>query len=270
MARMHLFEWEDQPWLPRTLRDIITDHLRYSFSAPQSANLRKTIASILAEPLRRSGATHIVDVCSGGGGPLPAVLPRLARELNRPLSATLTDLFPNASAFARTAKDTNGTVRGELAPVSAFDVPVEMGTFQTLFTALHHFRPDDARRILADAAAKGRTIAVIEPFKRADLPMVVIASLVFGFVRTPRVGPLTVKRFLLTYALPLSPLVLAWDGAVSCLRAYTAAEMEALGREAAPHYLWTSGVELIPGAPGGLSVAYLIGEPAGRADRRKE
>lgn len=261
MARLHLFEWEDQPWLPRTLRDIITDHLRYSFSAPQSANLHETIASILEEPLRQSGASEIVDVCSGGGGPLPAVLPLLAARLDRRLTATLTDLFPNTAAFARTADETAGVVRGASAPVSAFDVPKELGRFQTLFTALHHFQPDDAKRILADAAGKGRTIAVIEPFKRADMAMVAIASIVFGFLRTPKVGPLTAKRFLLTYVLPLSPLVMAWDGAVSCLRAYSADEMAHMGREAAPHYQWTSGAKRIPGAPGKLSITYLIGAP---------
>lgn len=253
MARMHLFEWEDQPWLPRTLRDIITDHLRYSFSAPGSANLRRTIVSILAEPLRRSGPSRIVDVCSGGGGPLPALLPKLSEAVGRPLTATLTDLFPNASAFARTTETTSGTVRGEPTPVSAFDVPHDLGEFQTLFTALHHFRPEDAKRILADAAHKRRPIAVIEPFKRQDIVMVTIASIIFGFVRTPIVGSLTLKRFLLTYVLPVSPFVLAWDGAVSCLRAYTAEEMAAMGREAAPEYRWTSGVTPIPGAPGGLA-----------------
>jgi hypothetical protein len=270
MARVHLFEWEDQPWLPHTLRDIITDHLRYSFSSPQSANLRRTITSILAGPLRRSGATKIVDVCSGGGGPLPALVPGLAKIVDRPLTATLTDLFPNASAFARTQSETNGAVRGELTRVSAFDVPADLGRFQTLFTALHHFRPEDAKRILRDAAAKGRVIAIIEPFKRADLLMVLIASIIFGFLRTPWVGPLIVKRFLLTYVLPLSPFVLAWYGAVSCLRAYTAGEMEAMGREVAPLYRWTSGVEPIPGAPGGLAITYLIGEPPEQAGQLPE
>jgi len=27
MQRLHLFEWEDQPWLPNVFRDFITDHL---------------------------------------------------------------------------------------------------------------------------------------------------------------------------------------------------------------------------------------------------
>jgi hypothetical protein len=261
MPRHHLFEWEDQPWLARDLRDIITDHLRHTFSAPGAVNLRETIASILEEPLKRSGAQRIVDVCSGGGGPLPAVLPLLSQRCGRALSATLTDLYPNALAFERIERLSNGQVRGEPKSVSAFDVPRELGEFQTLFTAFHHFRPDDANRILADAVAKGRPIAIIEPFRRQDLPLVAIGGFFRGLFLTPFVGPITIPRLLWTYPIPVAPFVLAWDGAVSCLRAYTAGEMEQMGCATAPRYHWTSGVKPIPGAPGGLSITYLIGEP---------
>lgn len=241
MRRRHLFEWEDQPWLPGDLRDIITDHLRYTFSAPRASNMRETIVSILEEPLRKSGAVQIVDVCSGGGGPLPAVLPLLAERIGRPLQATLTDLYPNASAFNRIESQSNGAVRGERASVSAFDVPGELGMFQTLFTAFHHFLPEDAKRILADAAAKRRYIAIIEPFRRADFALVTLGGFLRGLLLTPFVGAVTLPRMLWTYPIPIAPFVLSWDGAVSCLRAYTAQEMEQLGREAAPHYRWSAG-----------------------------
>jgi SAM-dependent methyltransferase len=261
MARMQLFEWEDQPWLAKDLRDIITDHLRHTFSAPRAANLRDTVVSILEAPLNRSGATRIVDVCSGGGGPLPSVLPLLAERSGRSLTATLTDLYPNAGAFQRIQREKSGKVQGELRSVSAFDVPKELGEFQTLFTAFHHFHPEDAKRILADVASKGRAVAIIEPFRRADFSLVTIGGFVRGLILTPMVGPMTLTRLLWTYPIPISPFVLAWDGAVSCLRAYTAVEMQKLGEQAAPHYRWTSGEKRIPGAPGRLAITYLIGEP---------
>jgi hypothetical protein len=92
-GRRHLFEWEDQPWLPSSLRNIVTDHLRHVFASEQAVSLRETVVDVLEGPLRRSGATHIVDVCSGGGGPLPAVMEGLERrrkatdcDPHRPLS----------------------------------------------------------------------------------------------------------------------------------------------------------------------------------------
>lgn len=44
-------------------------------------------------------------------------------------------------------------------------------------------------------------------------------------------------RLLLTYLLPVAPLMVLWDGLVSCLRSYTVGELRAL-------------IERIPGADG--------------------
>jgi len=262
MRRLHLFEWEDQAWLPATLRDLVTDHLRDLFTRPMASNLRRTVADILLPPLARSGADRIVDVCSGGGGPLPALLPLLEAGIGRPIEATLTDRFPNRRAFEAVEVASGGRVRGERAPVSAFDVPLELGSFQTLFTAFHHFDPEGGRRILADAARKGRVLVVIEPFRRRDVVPVAIGGFVRGVVATPRVGPMTLGRFLWTYPIPISAFVLAWDGAVSCLRAHSADAMRRMGDEAAGDgYRWTAGVAPIPGSPVGLAITWLIGEP---------
>lgn len=262
MPRVHLFEWEDQPWLPTALRDFITDHLKFAFSNPRAAPMRRTVADILLPALKRSGADTIVDVCSGGGGPLPSVLPLLEERLGRPLRATLTDLFPNARAFEDAERQGGGKVRGERNSVSAFDVPAGLGSFQTLFTAFHHFGPENAKRILADAAAKKRTIAIIEPFRRKDMALVGIGGFLRGVVATPRVGKMSVSRFLWTYPIPISASVLAWDGAVSCLRAYSPDEMLQLARDAAPNgHRWEVGVKPIEGSPLRLAITYLIGEP---------
>lgn len=166
-------------------------------------------------------------------------------------------------AFARIADDSGGAVHGFLSPVSAFDVPAELGSFQTVFTAFHHFRPPEARRILADAVRKRRTIAVIEPFRRSNAVRMAIISTAVGFLHTPAVAPMSLKRFLLTYVLPVAPFVLAWDGVVSCLRAYSVEELEDLARETAPDYRWTCGARPIPDSKDGLVITYLIGEPPG-------
>lgn len=262
MARIQLFEWEDQPWLPRILRDFITDHLQYTFSGPRAEVLRQTVAGILLPALRRSNADRIVDVCSGGGGPLPSLLPLLEKELGRPLQATMTDRFPNANSFAEIERASRGKIRGALEPVSAFDVPIALGSFQTLFTAFHHFDEASAKRILIDAAAKRRTLAIIEPFRRRDTLLVGIGGFLRGVILTPRVGRLTLGRFLVSYPVPISALILGWDGAVSCLRAYSADDMLRLARQAVPFgYRWEAGVKPIEGSPVGLAITYLIGEP---------
>lgn len=261
LPRFHLFEWEDQSWLPRTLRDFITHHLQFTFSAPATEPLREAVVDILAPPLNRSGETNIVDVCSGGGGPLIAVMPNLCARVGAKVTAKLTDLFPNLDAFAAIERETHGEVTGERRPISAFDVPTDLGRFQTVFTALHHFKPDDAKRVLADAAAKRRTIAVIEPFNRKATAATAIGGFLLGLLRTPFMGRMTLARFLWTYPIPIAPMILSWDGFVSCLRAYTPDELSAMGREVAPNYKWEAGEREVVLPAAKLTLTYLIGEP---------
>ena len=71
MRRMHLFEWEDQPWLPRVFRDFITDQLRYTHNQPMREPVNAAIAARLAAVLVRTKTTQIVDLCSGAGGQSP-------------------------------------------------------------------------------------------------------------------------------------------------------------------------------------------------------
>jgi len=261
MARLQLFEWEDQPWLPRALRDFITDHLQDTFSVPATQPLREAVVDILAPPLQRSGETNIIDVCSGGGGPLIAVMPTLAARLGTKVTAKLTDLFPNVDAFAAIERDTGGTVTGERTSISAFDVPKDLGCFQTIFTALHHFAPESAKKVLADAAAKRRTIVVIEPFNRKALVPTAIGGFLLGIFRTPFLGRMTLARFLWTYPIPIAPFILSWDGFVSCLRAYTTDELLAMARDVAPDYNWQAGERTAVMPSMSLTLTYLVGEP---------
>src|SRR2546422_6427005 len=47
-------------------------------------------------------------------------------------------------------------------PVDATQVPGDLHGFRTIFTAFHHFRPAQARAVVADAVAKGEGIGVFE------------------------------------------------------------------------------------------------------------
>ena len=65
MGRLHLMELEDQPWFPAVIRDAGTAYLR---KATELAGQPKYMAPKLAELLRASGVSRIVDLCSGGAG----------------------------------------------------------------------------------------------------------------------------------------------------------------------------------------------------------
>jgi hypothetical protein len=256
VKRRQLVELEDLRWWPRVFRNAATDYL---VTALRHTRTYSGLVPRLAAALRRTGATRIIDLCSGGGGPWADLLPALRAE-GVDVSLCLTDRYPNIPAFERLAAGMSG-VRYEPQPVSATDVPPHLKGFRTVFTAFHHFRPAEARDILAAAVRDRQGIAVAEATSRtpAALAMMVLVPLAV-WALTPAIRPFRWSRLFWTYLVPVVPLAVMFDGVVSCLRIYTPEEMLALAREAGGEaYDWQAGVEYPAGSP--VPIPYLIGIP---------
>lgn len=253
MRRRQLIEIEDQPWCPAVIRDGATDYLQFVLDVGQPYGV---IAPRLATALRRAGASRVVDLCSGGGGPWAKLLPLVRDQADgAPAAVLLTDLYPSRSA----AQLAGGDLRVAARPVDATQVPAELRGFRTLFTSFHHFAPASAARILRDAVAAGEGIGIFEVTERrfgALLAMLLVPLVIL--LGTPAIRPFRWSRLFWTYVLPAIPLVGLLDGTVSCLRSYTVAE---LGAMAAPlaGYAWEAGQEKARHLP--LRVTYLIGVP---------
>jgi hypothetical protein len=255
MKRRHLFELEDQPWFPDTIRNLATDYLHF---IQTKLKLHEPIAALVAAALRDTGTTQIIDLCSGSAGPLPSLLRDLAQRGTR-ATALLTDLFPNLPAFERIARESNGSIAFSRGPVDARAVPRELVGLRTMFNGFHHFKPADASAILRDAAVSRQPIAIFEVSDRAIGPLFsVLLMPLFVWAITPFMRPVRWSRLLFTYPVPLVPLTCMWDGLVSQLRAYTAAELAQLGA-AAGTMEWRSGHVPFTRGPGRFT--YLIGRP---------
>lgn len=256
MKRRHLFELEDLPWWPRMFRDAVTDYL---VTALRVNETYLNLVPRLAAAVNRSGAIQITDLCSGGGGPWAKLLPSLRAE-GVEVSVCLTDKFPNAGALARMAAMTPG-VRFETESISATDVPKRLDGFYTVFTAFHHFRPADARAILASTVRNQQGIAVAEVTSRTPtaLAMMLLVPMAV-WLMTPAIRPIRWSRLFWTYIIPIIPAAVLFDGIISCLRTYTPNEMLAMAREVGgAEYDWEAGVECPTGVP--IPITYLIGIP---------
>jgi hypothetical protein len=253
MKRRQLVELEDLPWWPRLFRDAATD---YVGMALRHAKTYDRLVPRLAAAVTRSGADQITDLCSGGGGPWPNLLPALRKHgVGAPVC--LTDKYPNMAAFRRVAATTPG-IRFEPATVSATDVPARLAGFRTVFTAFHHFPPADARAILA--AAIRDPIAEGGSRGTAALAMMVVVPLAV-LVLTPAIRPFRWSRLFWTYLVPVIPAAILFDSVVSLFRIYTPEEMLAMGREVGGDaYEWEAGFERAARwSP--LPIPYLIGVP---------
>ncbi|HEY1100680.1 MAG TPA: hypothetical protein VGF99_17195, partial [Myxococcota bacterium] len=118
MPRIHAPEIEDEPWLPRVIRDALTGFLQISAEA---LRVYDAAAPVIADVAHRHHATRLVDLCSGGGGPVVR-LRRLLERRGVDVDVVLTDLFPNLDAFAA-AHARDPRIVGRTVPVDAADVP---------------------------------------------------------------------------------------------------------------------------------------------------
>ncbi len=255
MKRLHLLELEDQPWFPRIVRDLATDYLQF---IQTNFRLDRAMAPIVARLMNESGTARIVDLCSGGSGPLQSLVQELSAQ-GIPVKATLTDLFPNIPAFDDIAAASNGRIDYEREPVDARAVPERLNGLRTIFNGFHHLKPADARSVLHAAAAARQPIAIFEVSERSLRTLPVVLTPLFVWIATPFMRPFRWSRLLLTYALPAVPFICLWDGIVSQLRAYTVDELRGMCEGSAP-MRWEAGQ--LPIAKGRGRLTYLVGSPA--------
>ncbi len=237
------------------VRDGATDYLEQLQSM---VNVFEPVVGRFAAALRRLHATRIIDLCAGGAGPWAQLLPALRAE-GISSEVVLTDLYPNAEAFAR-AERTLGGVVGLRTPVDATRVPPEVQGFRTLFNAFHHFRPEQAKAILRDAVERREGIAIFETVERTPKAIAsIVPTPLLVMALTPLMRPFRWSRLLFTYVLPLIPFIGLFDGIVSCLRVYSPDELRALvGELGETGYDWEIGH-----AQGKhpMRMTYLIGTP---------
>lgn len=265
MKRLHLFEFMDLPWFPAALRDPLTDLLGKSIEV---GRIYHPVVPLLAEALQTTGDRVLLDLCSGGGGPVVSLRRLLARDHGLDVEVRLSDYYPNIAAFDRIAAHEQGRVTYVPTAVDATEVPRTQAGFRTMFTCMHHFKPPQAEAILRDAWTADRGIAVFEFTERSAAGLAqMLFSPALALALTPLLRPFRWPRLALTYALPVLPALFLFEGIVSQLRTYTPDELRAMTKSMQrPGYRWEIGTVKHPLLPG--KVSYLLGLPTDRAPPR--
>jgi hypothetical protein len=251
MRRLHLVELEDCAWVPAPVRDAAIAIL--DVGAERMAFYDGTLPALTAV-LEQSSATALVDLCSGEGG--PALRMRtLLRRTDHTVSLTLSDLHPSRTGGDRVAALADAEVRYHDGPVDAMAGGPAGAGVRTMFGALHHFRPDDVSRLIAGVVSRRQPLCFVDvaasPAVRrlpvvAAVPAILLNAAMLVLVALtlmPLVRPVRASYLALTYLLPIVPLLFAWDGTVSALRAYTAEEVLAIAKTVpgAEGYSWAAG-----------------------------
>ncbi|PYH85593.1 FAD/NAD(P)-binding domain-containing protein [Aspergillus uvarum CBS 121591] len=243
--RIQFYELGDQSWLPGWLHQheqfTLTQLWHLSIPGWSHGSLATQACTIIREHLPDVSSYLFVDLCAGAGGPTPL----LERELNRapeqangsdssarPVRFLLTDLFPHLEVWKGITKK-QPNISYIPSAVDARDAPrytpkdrKECRIFNICF---HHFKDEDAQRILQNAVEEADSFVIFEITAR-DLWTCLCSPLVFFFAYAVTLrwywwSPL---HLFFTYVVPVAPVALWVDGLISCLRTRTPEEISAL------------------------------------------
>lgn len=257
MRRIHAFEFGDLNWYPKKLENYATDYLQF---ASDTFDIYKCVVPVLKKGLESSATNTIVDIASGSGGGLLKIAENLKPGIPH-LKIILSDYYPNIAAFKRTKAQQPDTFEYVEEPVNALDVPKQLKGFRTQFNSLHHFRPKDAKAILQNAIDNDQPIGVFEAHQRNIKNLVwMLLSPVMVLLMTPFIKPFRWDRILFTYLIPVLPLVILWDGAISVLRTYTVTELKQMILELRNKERFNWEVDMAQGKQN--AVLYLLGTVA--------
>lgn len=256
LKRLHLFEFEDQPWFPETIRNYMTDYLQI---VSDTFKFYESVIPIIKKGVEKSGSNQIIDLASGGGGGWLSISNKILKAIPN-VKIKLTDFFPNIEAFKKIQNQHSDLFDYAEKSVDATNVPKELKGLRTQFLSFHHFKPDNAKKILQNAVDANQPIAIFEAIERNAEGFIKALGVPFTtYALTPFIKPFDKKRLFFTYVFPVVPFFTGFDGFISVFRMYSQDEMKALisSLNNSENFEWEIGVR----RKGIMSVQYLLGYP---------
>jgi hypothetical protein len=241
VRRFQLFEINDLEWAPSPLRDLIIETLSRTL---RWGRMLDGVVEPLLVLLRETGASEVLDVASGAGGPAEVLLDAMKRRGVPAPKFLLTDLKPQLEAWtALAAKHSELSFVAE--PVDATRLAPELarGRVQLIINALHHLPPELARGVLREACRHAPGVMVAEGFERSPVQFTAFAawgglSLAVAPVLTPKDR---VAKAVLAWATPIAAAASVWDGLVSTLRVYSEGELREMVEGVEGEWRWEYG-----------------------------
>ncbi|HEB28908.1 MAG TPA: hypothetical protein ENI05_14320 [Porticoccus sp.] len=251
--RLHLFEFNDSPFCPAFLRNSVVEILGRTI---KSAGFYDPVLPIFNQFCDTSKCTEILDLCSGSGVPIASLLESLQKKGKTDIRFHLSDLYPLEYNQAFAAQNPPHSTSYTKTPIDAVNIgesPEHQA--RTLIAAFHHFRPEQARKILEDTVKSNKAIFILEPFPRqikTTLPFI-IKSFIPGMLNPLHSREDKILKMLFTTIIPIIPLIGWWDTIVSALRMYNREEYLELVKDF-NHYQWN--YQELPISMGGVVTVF--------------
>lgn len=245
MKRIQLFEFEDFDWFPTWIRSSMTNLIVVMHKI---FGTKEVIGELLSQIKKKHNFTQVVDMGSGSGGIMPAVI-QLINEQTKgpPVKLLLTDLYPNPQ-FVNYINDRKiKNISYQQTPLDATNLSQAPKGLKTMVNSFHHMPPEQAKKILKSAQENQEPLLVYEMAENKMplllwwlfLPLSLLIVFIMALVLTPFSKPLSWKQIVFTYLIPIIPIFYAWDGQASMPRIYTFNDInELLGETKDESYTW--------------------------------
>ena len=264
MTHRRFKEMHDYDWFPDVWRRGMTDFLscfatcffQYEPAFP-----------LIAGMMRKSGLRKLCDLCSGGSGYLLSLLGYLRKNGITVSGMELTDKYPNLVAFERISRRSGGAVSYISSSVDALNPPFDEQEIRLIFSAMHHFSPDELKSIINRARKDNCAIGLFDYCCRAPVRAIpqLILLMPHIFIIMPFAGPFSWGKMFWTYILPAIPLALLTDSIISRWNGYSPSELKAIIDKLPDNtYEWECGSKLNFLRTG--KVVYLTGCPKPQGD----
>jgi hypothetical protein len=235
--RRDLFEFMDQDWVPTSLRATLREIVEVSLASP----FRSYYARAAEKVLERVGRENIRQVVELGAGTAPLcreiMRQRITGTAPRHLRLVPCDIQPDHTAYRTLASHYPGTIEPIYAPVDFLEpLPFSRDALVVLSAAFHHV-PRSMRRVVLERLAAYRVI-ICEPVAPSASAIAFMLLSIVPAVLTPAVllrrRSGLARRMFWCWLVPLAPVLIVWDGIVSCVRCWSPGEWEENARGVLP------------------------------------
>lgn len=255
---MRLFEFGDLQWVPKWYHFYMRRYLVFFYKLFGYYKLWIPAVSAFIE---KTGSRSYLECCSGSGEVLGLVISNLPENLVKGKNFVLSDISPLPEFIEQVNRKSHSNIRYCEIPIDATQIPEEMNNPRIFINSFHHFPSETAKQIIESSIISKQGIIILEYVRHSPLGYISMLTgslmifLTLPFIAKPRDLPLLA---LLTYIVPIFPLMFFWDGIISCLRVYTPDKLASIVSEANVQAEITSLIKRSILYPAGVSAINII------------
>lgn len=223
---MRLSEFGDLSWVPSLYHIYLRKYLVFFYKL---FGYYKLWVPCFTRFLEQTAQKTYMECCSGAGDPLPLIVGQTENQTTANKKFLLSDIQPH-SQFTEHFNNNEDSPFHYIE--SSIDITLEQNNHphpKIFINSFHHLTPEQVDNLLINNLKNGYSLLILEYVRKTPmgyLSMLIsplIIALTLPFVVSPRHLPVMA---LFTYLLPLFPLMLLWDGIISCAHEYNGHDLE--------------------------------------------